>query len=90
MNDVETSIIVLGNGNAKKLKKRKAIIRTLGEETCEIPFINHEFIIKNIKESLVENKTYIDIEPIEEKGLKITNVNKEGIINMEVLKNVFK
>ena len=88
MNDKDTSIIVLGNGNATKLQPRECIIRTLGEEVSNIPYIDHKLIMQGIGEYIEDNKKYIELIPKEEIKQPI-KANNEGVINLEVLKNVF-
>ena len=87
MNDVETSVIVLGNGGAVNLNKRCCILRTLGESTCQTQFIDHKIIMNNIKDTIEKDKKYIELVPKEEIK-EVTKVNNEGIVNLEVLKNV--
>lgn len=88
MNDNETSIIVLGNGDATKIEKRVAIVRGLGQVESNIPYIDHKFIMEAITDKMEQFKKYINIKPKEEvKGKEVTCKN-DGVIDLEVLKNV--
>lgn len=92
MNDKETSIIVLGNADATKLQPREAIIRTLGEEVSNVPYINHKLIIKAIESDIEANKKYIDLSYGQSVNTLVNEnkSNNEGVIDLEVLKNVLK
>lgn len=92
MNDKDTSIVVLGNANARNLQPREALIRTLGEEVVNIPYIDHKLIIKAIGGDIERNKKYITLMPNQSVNapIKSNKGNNEGVIDLEVLKNVLK
>lgn len=50
--DGPTSVVVLGNEHATKLKEREFICRTLGEQTGQTYTIEHEIVMANIKAKL--------------------------------------
>ena len=76
MLDKETSIIILGNGQAVKLKPRTAIVRSLNQSNVNIPFINHNAIIEAIKHTIETNKKYIKINNTE-------NTKNDGVVKIE-------
>ncbi|NFG60042.1 cell division protein FtsK [Clostridium botulinum] len=91
MLDESTSIQILGNGKAEKLEKRECIVRTLGEEIRNIAYIDHKIIMKAINNRIESNKRYIDIfdsGSITKDKKEPIKVNNDGIINLEVFKNV--
>lgn len=85
LQDKETSIIVLGNATATKLKEREVIIRTLGEETVKIPYIDHKLIMKAIQNSIIHKaeKKPIATKVIPKKEIK--EVRNDGIIDLGAL-----
>ena len=92
MNDKDTSIVVLGNANATNLQPREALIRTLGEEVVNIPYIDHKLIMRAIVGDIERNKKYIALIPNQSANtpIKSNKGNNEGVIDLEVLKNVLK
>lgn len=81
--DTPASVVVLGNGNATSLGEREVIIRTLGEEKGYSYTIDHNKIMENIKDSIVD-KT----EVIKEKN----DINNKNDINdiLEALNEINK
>lgn len=71
--DKETSLVILGNSSATKLKPLEAIIRTDNQNRVNIPLIHHKAIMGAIKEDIDTNKRYIELNEIE-------NTNNEGVI----------
>lgn len=84
LQDKETSIIVLGNATATKLKDREVIIRTLGEETVKIPYIDHKLIMGAIQNSIIHKaeKRPTPAKVIPKKEEKIRN---DGVIDLSVI-----
>jgi DNA replication protein DnaC len=86
--DSSTSILILGNGSATKLKKREAIVRTIQEDKIRVPYIDHNLIMENIKDSIEPHHEYITLNtaiietPINEA------MKEENDIDTEVLKDV--
>lgn len=76
MLDKETSIIILGNGQAVKLKPREAIIRGLEQSKANIPFISHKLITEAISCYIEESKQYIKIKTIDK-------VKNDGVVKIE-------
>lgn len=71
--DKETSLVILGNSSATKLKPLEAIIRTNNQSIVNIPLIHHKAIMRAIKEDIATDKQYIELNEIE-------NTNNEGVI----------
>lgn len=88
MLDESTSIQILGNGDATKIKARRAVIRSLESEVVSIPFIDFNLIEKYIASKKDSNKKYISL--LTNSSSNKDNNNKKGVINEEVLKNVRK
>lgn len=84
LQDKETSIIILGNAAATKLKEREVIIRTLGEEVVKIPFIDHSLIMKAIQSSII-HKAERKPTPTKVIPKKEKKVRNDGIIDLSVL-----
>jgi len=59
--DSSTSVLILGNGNATSLEKREAIVRTIQEDKIKVPYIDHEIIMQNIKDSIELQHKYIEL-----------------------------
>lgn len=92
MLDKETSIIILGNANATKLKVREGIVRTIEEDNIKVPFIDHNLIMEHIKASIEPNHKYINISPKTMKeGAELNNVipidnfRNDGVIDLKIL-----
>jgi S-DNA-T family DNA segregation ATPase FtsK/SpoIIIE len=64
INDDPTSIVILGNGKASKLKEREIICRTLGEEQGYSYTIDHNLVTENIKTRIVKK---VEVLPPKEK-----------------------
>jgi DNA segregation ATPase FtsK/SpoIIIE, S-DNA-T family len=78
--DSSTSVLILGNGNATSLEKREAIVRTIQEDKIRVPYIDHEIIMKHIKDSIEQDHKYIKlkkdiVEPPQQ-------VNGNGVIDL--------
>lgn len=56
IDDGPAAKVILGNEHSTDLKERELIIRTLGEEKGYSYTIDHDLIMKNIKDSIVEKK----------------------------------
>jgi DNA segregation ATPase FtsK/SpoIIIE, S-DNA-T family len=87
--DSSTSILILGNGAATKLKKREAIVRTIQEDKIRVPFIDHNLIMANIKDSAEPNHQYITLNTAIT-DLQVSEAIKDGnsMLDIEVLKDV--
>lgn len=92
MLDDSTSIIVLGNGNATKLKAREGIVRTIQEDNIKVPFIDHTLIMEHIKANIEPNHKYINIatktttEGAEPNNvIPLNNYKNDGVIDLQVL-----
>lgn len=82
--DSASSILILGNGNATALKRREALVRTISEETLKIPFIDHNLIMFNIKDSVELDHKYVNLNKE-----KIGPIVKENnMVQREVFKGV--
>jgi len=57
--DAPPSIVILGNGNATKLKEREIICRTLGTEEGYSYTIDHPMVTENIKHRIIVKKKVI-------------------------------
>ena len=57
IDDGPAAKVILGNEHSTELKERELIIRTLGEEKGYSYTIDHDLIMKNIKDSIVKNRT---------------------------------
>lgn len=91
MLDEATSIQILGNGDATKIKTRRAVIRSLESEVVSIPFIDFNLIEKYIASKKDANKKYISLLTNSNSNKNQSkDKNKKGVINEEVLKNVRK
>lgn len=71
--DDPSSIAVLGNGHATGLEVREAIIQTNKEEHIKVPFIAHNILMKNIKESIEKNHKFIKLGT---DGITLPKLNK--------------
>lgn len=71
--DKETSLVILGNASATKLKPLEAIVRTNNQSIVNIPLIHHKGIINAIRDDIEPNKKYLQIADKYE-------VNNEGVI----------
>lgn len=90
INDSPASIVVLGNSNATKLQEREFICRTLDEEKGFSYTIDHNTVMENIKESIVETK-YIESKLCSPAIPNITNESIKGLDGiMEVLNEINK
>lgn len=87
--DSSTSILILGNGAATKLEKREAIVRTIQEDKIKVPYIDHELIMRHIKDSIELQHEYVTLNT-ENKTIEADKLfNKENeAIDTEVLRNV--
>jgi DNA segregation ATPase FtsK/SpoIIIE, S-DNA-T family len=87
--DSSTSILILGNGAATKLKKREAIVRTIQEDKIRVPFIDHNLIMENIKDSIEPQHEYITLNTAIA-DIEITEAIEKGneMLDSEVLSNV--
>ncbi|WP_454053582.1 FtsK/SpoIIIE domain-containing protein [Clostridium sp. Marseille-Q7071] len=82
LQDKETSIIILGNAAATKLKEREVIIRTLGEEIVKIPYIDHKLIMGAIQNSIIYKS---EKKPKPTKVIPKKEIKNDGVIDLSVL-----
>lgn len=61
--DTSTSVVIMGDNSATLLKEREFICKTLDTDKGHTLTIEHEDIIKNIKNSLVEKKA-LEVVPV--------------------------
>lgn len=87
--DSSTSVLILGNGNATSLEKREAIVRTIQEDKIKVPYIDHEIIMQNIKDSIELQHKYIELKKdIVEPPQNEVEFNTNGLIDLSKYVNL--
>jgi hypothetical protein len=72
--DEPAAQVILGNGNATKLQERELICRTLGEQQGYSYTMNHNLVMTNIKDKIVEkSKDIAPVVPVKQDIMDILN-----------------
>lgn len=67
--DEPAAIVILGNGKASELQEREIICRTLGEEQGYSYTINHNLVMENIKEKIIDKQEKNEVAPKKDNGV---------------------
>jgi DNA segregation ATPase FtsK/SpoIIIE, S-DNA-T family len=86
--DSSTSILILGNGDATKLKKREAFVRTIQQDKIRVPFIDHDLIMEHIQDRIEENHQYITLNTVIPELPNSEAIKEDNAVIEEVLKDV--
>lgn len=73
--DKATSIVIMGDGSAAELKEREFICRTLNTEKGYTITINHDIVMENIKDRLIDKTP-----SIAPKSIEIVDSTEEDIL----------